>query len=239
LANIGVSGSRADKFNEASRVQMPTMASLLWIDYAYFGKISEEMAGKAYDHDTNILLDIFMMLFKILNLNEKGKTGETLRMILQKLDNDDLECGFYKRLTGVSPFSQDISQRRNKINKLNLILNGLITWFDHVIQGDPLLSPYHKSNNGKELRQFDFVVSNPPFKMEFLNTRGKKPPCHQVWCWYSQCSRKKEKECGDLRVLYSTRNKFVKLHRQRRNCNPYRFSNCKKRHRGKNTKTHY
>ena len=56
-------------------------------------------------------------------------------------------------------FSQDISQRANKMNKLNLILNGLISSLDHAIQGDTLISPFHKSDNGKELRQFDFVVS--------------------------------------------------------------------------------
>jgi type I restriction enzyme M protein len=70
-------------------------------------------------------------------------------------------------------FSQDISQRSNKMNKLNLILNGLISSLDHAIQGDTLVSPYHKSDNGKELRQFDFVVSNPPFKMDSSNTREK------------------------------------------------------------------
>lgn len=68
-------------------------------------------------------------------------------------------------------FSQDISQRSNKMLKLNLILNGLITSLDHAIQGDTLVSPYHKSDDGQSLRQFDFVVSNPPFKMDFSDTR--------------------------------------------------------------------
>lgn len=68
-------------------------------------------------------------------------------------------------------FSQDISQRSNKMLKLNLILNGLVTSLDHAIQGDTLVSPYHKSDDGQALRQFDFVVSNPPFKMDFSDTR--------------------------------------------------------------------
>jgi type I restriction enzyme M protein len=59
------------------------------------------------------------------------------------------------------------------MNKLNLILNGLVSSLDHAIQGDTLVSPYHKSDNGKELRRFDYVVSNPPFKMDFSNTREK------------------------------------------------------------------
>ena len=70
-------------------------------------------------------------------------------------------------------FSQDISQRSNKMLKLNLILNGLVSSLDHAIQGDTLVSPYHKSDDGQELRQFDFVVSNPPFKMDFSDTREK------------------------------------------------------------------
>lgn len=70
-------------------------------------------------------------------------------------------------------FSQDISQRSNKMLKLNLILNGLVSSLDHAIQGDTLTSPYHKSDDGQQLRQFDFVVSNPPFKMDFSDTREK------------------------------------------------------------------
>lgn len=68
-------------------------------------------------------------------------------------------------------FSQDISQRSNKMLKLNLILNGLISSLDNAIQGDTLVSPFHKSDDGKNLRTFDFVVSNPPFKMDFSDTR--------------------------------------------------------------------
>lgn len=70
-------------------------------------------------------------------------------------------------------FAQDISQRSNKMLKLNLILNGLVSSLDHAVQGDTLVSPYHKADNGTDLRQFDYVVSNPPFKMDFSDTREK------------------------------------------------------------------
>jgi len=70
-------------------------------------------------------------------------------------------------------FAQDISQRSNKMLKLNLILNGLISSLDHAIQGDTLVAPYHKTDDGQALRQFDYVVSNPPFKMDFSDTREK------------------------------------------------------------------
>lgn len=70
-------------------------------------------------------------------------------------------------------FSQDISQRSNKMLKLNLLLNGLVSSLDYAIQGDTLVAPYHKSDDGQSLRQFDFVVSNPPFKMDFSGTLEK------------------------------------------------------------------
>ena len=70
-------------------------------------------------------------------------------------------------------FAQDISQRSNKMLKLNLILNSLVSSLDHAVQGDTLTQPYHKSDDGSELRQFDYVVSNPPFKMDFSDTRER------------------------------------------------------------------
>ena len=70
-------------------------------------------------------------------------------------------------------YSQDISQRSNKMLKLNLLLNNLVSSLDNAIQGDTLVSPYHKEDDGITLKQFDFVVSNPPFKMDFEDTREK------------------------------------------------------------------
>ena len=70
-------------------------------------------------------------------------------------------------------FAQDISQKSNKMLKLNLILNGLVSSLDYAIQGDTLVAPFHKSDDGQSLRQFDYVVSNPPFKMDFSDTREK------------------------------------------------------------------
>ncbi len=70
-------------------------------------------------------------------------------------------------------YSQDISQRSNKMLKLNLLLNNLVSSLDNAIQGDTLVSPYHKSDDGTSWKQFDFVVSNPPFKMDFSDTREK------------------------------------------------------------------
>ena len=76
------------KFNEATRVQMPAMVHLTRLGYSYFGKINEEMAGIAYDPDTNILTDVFKQQFEHLTPSAKGEFEETLRAIRQELAND-------------------------------------------------------------------------------------------------------------------------------------------------------
>ena len=67
-------------------------------------------------------------------------------------------------------YSQDISQKSSKMLRLNLILNNLVGSLPNIIEGDTLLNPYHKDPKGG-LKQFDFIISNPPFKLDFPNTR--------------------------------------------------------------------
>ena len=90
-----------DKFNEATRVQMPALVHLDRLGYNYFGKISEDMANTVYDPETNILIDVFKKQFAALNPNHSGDAEQILKTIRQELDNDDLGCSFYKRLTTV------------------------------------------------------------------------------------------------------------------------------------------
>ncbi|HNQ93885.1 MAG TPA: class I SAM-dependent DNA methyltransferase [Anaerolineales bacterium] len=66
-------------------------------------------------------------------------------------------------------YSQDISQKSSGMLRLNLILNNLVHSIQNVIQGDTLLAPYHK--DGNKLKTFDYIVSNPPFKLDFSATR--------------------------------------------------------------------
>ncbi len=66
-------------------------------------------------------------------------------------------------------YSQDISQKSSNLLRLNLILNGLVHSIQNVIQGNTVLSPYHKE--GTALQKFDYIVSNPPFKMDFSDFR--------------------------------------------------------------------
>ena len=113
-------------------------------------------------------------------------------------------------------YSQDISQRSNKMLKLNLILNNLVSSLDHAIQGDTLVDPYHKSDDGKALRQFDFVVSNPPFNTDFSDTREEiaKMPV-RFWAGVPKVPAKKKSSmsiytCFIQHVINSMRPKIGK-----------------------------
>lgn len=68
-----------------------------------------------------------------------------------------------------SIYTQDISQKSSNLLRLNLILNNLVHSIPNVIQGNTILHPYHK--DGAELKRFDYIVSNPPFKMDFSDFR--------------------------------------------------------------------
>ena len=68
-----------------------------------------------------------------------------------------------------SIYTQDISQKSSNLLRLNLILNNLVHSIPNVIQGNTIQYPYHK--DGKELKRFDYIVSNPPFKLDFSDFR--------------------------------------------------------------------
>lgn len=68
-----------------------------------------------------------------------------------------------------SIYAQDISQKSSNLLRLNLILNNLVHSIPNVIQGNTVLHPYHK--DGQDLKKFDYIVSNPPFKMDFSDFR--------------------------------------------------------------------
>jgi type I restriction enzyme M protein len=69
-----------------------------------------------------------------------------------------------------SIYSQDISQKSSSLLRLNLILNKLVHSIPNIIQGNTMLHPYHRE--GKALKKFDYIVSNPPFKMDFSDFRN-------------------------------------------------------------------
>jgi len=62
-------------------------------------------------------------------------------------------------------YSQDISQKSSSMLRLNLILNNLVHSIQNIIQGNTIKTPFHKE--GDKLMTFDYIVSNPPFKLDF------------------------------------------------------------------------
>jgi len=66
-------------------------------------------------------------------------------------------------------YSQDISQKSSSLLRLNLVLNNLVHSIQNIIQGNTILHPYHRE--GEALKKFDYIVSNPPFKMDFSDFR--------------------------------------------------------------------
>lgn len=61
-------------------------------------------------------------------------------------------------------YSQDISQKSSNLLRLNLILNGLSHSIRNIVQGNTVL-------NNKHPEKMDFIVSNPPFKLDFSEWR--------------------------------------------------------------------
>jgi type I restriction enzyme M protein len=83
-------------------------------------------------------------------------SGTLLMNIAHKIGAD--KCTIY---------SQDMSQKSSNLLRLNLILNNLSHSIDHIVQGNTITEPKHIT------QKFDFVVSNPPFKLDFSDDHEK------------------------------------------------------------------
>lgn len=83
-------------------------------------------------------------------------SGTLLMNIAHKIGPD--KCTIY---------SEDISQKSSNLLRLNLILNNLSHSIDHIVQGNTMTNPKHITE------KFDFIVSNPPFKMDFSDDHEK------------------------------------------------------------------
>jgi type I restriction enzyme M protein len=86
-------------------------------------------------------------------------TGTLLMALAHQIGED--RCTIY---------SQDISEKSSEMLRLNLILNNFAASLPNVVQGNTLLEPSHKNADGT-LKKFDFIVSNPPFKLDFPEYR--------------------------------------------------------------------
>jgi len=82
-------------------------------------------------------------------------SGTLLMNIASKIGTD--KCTIY---------SQDISQKSSNLLRLNLILNNLSHSIHNIVQGNTILHNHHS-------RKMDFIVSNPPFKLDFSEWRNE------------------------------------------------------------------
>ncbi|MEP6673944.1 MAG: class I SAM-dependent DNA methyltransferase [Ferruginibacter sp.] len=65
-----------------------------------------------------------------------------------------------------SIYSEDISQKSSNMLRLNLVLNNLAHSIPHIIKTNTISEPFYLK------QKFDFIVSNPPFKLDFSDFRS-------------------------------------------------------------------
>lgn len=147
----------------------------------------EDVFSQKYDYFSTI----FEYLIADYNKNGGGKYAEyytphaVATIMARLLVDDDEEL---QSVTGCDPtagtgtlvialahqigterctiYTQDQSQKSTTMLRLNLILNNLVHSLPNVIQGDSLTSWGHLKD-GEMKEMFDYVVSNPPFNVDF------------------------------------------------------------------------
>lgn len=163
---------------------------------AIINKLVEFSFERIFNQKFDFYATIFEYLIKDYNSNAGGKYAEyytphavarimaailvpeAQRGVVRNVSCYDPSAGSGTLLMNVahaigedrcSIFTQDISQKSSSLLRLNLILNNLVHSIPNVIQGNTILHPYHK--DGQALKRFDYIVSNPPFKMDFSDFR--------------------------------------------------------------------
>ena len=165
---------------------------------AIINKLVEFSFERIFTQKFDFYATIFEYLIKDYNSNSGGKYAEyftphAVARIMAEILVPRTQQGHIKNVSVYDPsagsgtllmnvahaigenrcsiYTQDISQKSSNLLRLNLILNNLVHSIPHVIQGNTLLHPYHK--DGSELKHFDYIVSNPPFKLDFSDYRNE------------------------------------------------------------------
>ncbi|EHK90656.1 HsdM family class I SAM-dependent methyltransferase [Aggregatibacter actinomycetemcomitans] len=166
---------------------------------ALISKLADFSFEAVFAQKFDFFATIFEYLIKDYNSNSGGKYAEyytphavarimadilvpqALRGQIRSVDVYDPSAGSGTLLMNVAHaigedkcmiYTQDISQKSSNLLRLNLILNNLVHSLNNVIQGNTILLPYHKDKAGR-LKKFDFIVSNPPFKLDFSDFRDQ------------------------------------------------------------------
>ena len=159
--------------------------------------IVNKLTGFSFEHIFHEKFDFYATIFEYLikdyNTNSGGKYAEyftphAVSKVMARCLLPGSEKGKVENVTCYDPsagsgsllmnlaheigedkctiYSQDISQKSSGLLRLNLILNDLVHSIHNIIKGNTILEPYHKQANG-DLERFDYIVSNPPFKLDF------------------------------------------------------------------------
>ncbi|GAA0806461.1 HsdM family class I SAM-dependent methyltransferase [Psychrobacter piscatorii] len=163
---------------------------------AVINKLIEFSFERIFDQKFDFYAGIFEYLIKDYNSNSGGKYAEyftphAVARIMAEILVPQAERGTVRDVTCYDPsagsgtllmnvahaigedrctiYTQDISQKSSNLLRLNLILNNLVHSIPNVIQGNTIYHPYHKDD--EKLKQFDYIVSNPPFKLDFSDYR--------------------------------------------------------------------
>jgi len=165
--------------------------------------IINKLVGFSFENIFNEGFDFFSSIFEYLikdyNSDSGGKYAEyftphSVSKIIAKCLVSDDEKGRISNVSCYDPsagsgtllmnlahqigedkctiYSQDISQKSSNLLRLNLILNKLVHSIHNIIQGNTLVKPAHK-DKGSKLATFDYVVANPPFKLDFTEFRDE------------------------------------------------------------------
>ena len=163
---------------------------------AVINKLVEFSFERIFNQKFDFYAGIFEYLIKDYNSNSGGKYAEyftphAVARIMAEILVPQAERATIRNVTCYDPsagsgtllmnvahaigedrctvYTQDISQKSSNLLRLNLILNNLVRSILNVIQGNTIYHPYHK--DGEELKKFDYIVSNPPFKLDFSDYR--------------------------------------------------------------------
>lgn len=163
---------------------------------AIINKLVEFSFERIFTQKFDFYATIFEYLIKDYNSNSGGKYAEyftphAVARIMAEILVPQAERGTVRNVACYDPsagsgtllmnvahaigenrcsiYTQDISQKSSNLLRLNLILNNLVHSIPNVVQGNTVQHPYHK--DGKELKRFDYIVSNPPFKLDFSDIR--------------------------------------------------------------------